>query len=421
MRDNQRPVIGAILLDQRNLYVAQKAGVTADTFTDALCKSAWNGICSLASKNRGIDCVTVAREMGGEQKTLEAMIDATPSQSMMPAYVAGLISEDRANRATSRMVRAVDELAKLPEIEQVIDETISDLMQLNQHGDIKVYSLGDLREEKVEQWKAAREVGYVGVPFCLPAVNKYLGGWRNGCVGILGGYRGEGKSTLARQDAYANAMAGRKVALFSLEDPADISAASIAARHCNTSTFYCDTGEAHAETIAKIDAGWKEIGAIPLHIISANLTMTQICSTAQMLHMRYKLDIMYIDHIQYVSPLVMPHMTRNDTLSNYSLMASGLAKRLNIPVVLLAQLNRDAEKNNRKPRLSDIRDCGSLEQDARQVLLLSREQDSHVHNIEVAKNNFGISGKDTPVWRLDGKNRFTDEDPKQNDIDDQVI
>jgi replicative DNA helicase len=287
-----------------------------------------------------------------------------------------------------------------------VDNVISALVHLTETGDIPIYSMGDLREDKINQWETALEKGFVGVPFCLPSVNSILGGWRNGCFSIIGAYRGSGKSTLARQDAYHNAMNGRNVLLLSLEDPADIAGAGIAGLHSGQNTFLLDKGEGGQTMIDKLNNGWKEIADMPLRIISCPLTMTKIVATAEMLHKKQPLDIIYVDHIQFISPLIMPHMSRNDTLSHYSLELSGLAKRLNIPVVALSQLNRNSEQQNRKPKLSDLRDSGSLEQDARQVLILFWDGEKKHFQIEVAKNNYGASFQTVGVYRCDGKNKF---------------
>ena len=84
-----------------------------------------------------------------------------------------------------------------------------------------------------------------------------------------------------------------------------------------------------------------------------------------------------------------------------------LALESRVAVVLLAQLNRQAE-DGREPKLSDLRDSGTLEQDARQILLLSYDGEKQHHILEVAKNNFGKSNKDVGIKREDGKQRFVE-------------
>jgi replicative DNA helicase len=309
------------------------------------------------------------------------------------------------------MEESSNRLASESGTDEVISDCVNKLMQINLRPDIPILKLSDIRQEKIEQWKKAKQTGQVGVPFCINGVNKILGGWRERCFAILAGYRGEGKSTLARQDAYYNAMAGRGAVVFSLEDPYDIAGASIVGCHAGLSTFHCDIGDAFDETIEKFDNSWQELNDLPLWIVSASLGINEIVAIAEMLKLRHKISIIYIDHIQYIIPLLLKGHNRNETISYYSNTLSGLAKRLGIPVIALSQLNRSSEQEGRKPRLSDLRDSGSLEQDARQVLMLIRDKENDCHLIQVAKNNYGISGKEVKVWRLDGKHKFSETQP----------
>jgi replicative DNA helicase len=291
--------------------------------------------------------------------------------------------------------------------DEMVSNVVGELMQLQSCGESEAMKVGDFRQAKVEQWREAKKNGFVGLPFCIAEINQYLGGWRPGCFSILGGYRGEGKSTLLRQDAYTQARAGHKVMLFSLEDPGDIASASIAGMHAGVSTFHCDTGQAYEETLRKIDAGWKELADMPLWIQSNSMGINQIIGEIESRYYKDGLEAVYLDHVQYISPLILPRMTRNDTMSHYSNMITGVARRLNISMIGASQLSRSSEKENRKPKLSDLRDSGTLEQDARQIMLLYWDGEKNHHVLEVAKNNYGISGKSVDLWRMDGKHRFS--------------
>lgn len=408
---SEQQVVGAVLLNEKAYYAALKRGVTENSFQEPGFKNIWDGIVRCKAKHHVIDARLVAKEINAsidQEKMMSDAIGAVITVTNVGSYIDELRGNEQIRLAKCVMQDALADT----ENNGLIDRVISDLIKINRVDDVSIFQLKDLREAKIEQWRTAKAQGFVGVPFCIAGVNKYLGGWRNGCLTILGAYRGVGKSTLLRQDAYENAKAGRNVLLISLEDPADMAGAGIAGMHSGISTFHCDTGDAYDQTIDAIDRGWKEIGNLPLWIVSQSLTMTKILALAEMMNMRQKLDIIYLDHIQFVSPLMLQGNNRTGTLAQYSLSLSDLAKKLNIPIVCASQLNRDCEKESRTPRLSDLRDSGSLEQDARQVLLLWYDADQRHHVIAVAKNNYGISGKEISVWRLDGKNRFSEVQPE---------
>jgi replicative DNA helicase len=398
---SEKQVLGAILYDSDVIYLAQKHGITEKSFTTSANKHIWTIITGLSGKGKLFNSVDVGAGLDHNEHTyLMSLIDGLTTSAHAEYYI-------KETRQDERKAACLDIMAKGVE-GKPIDEVIEELVRANSPEDIPIYQMKDLREDKIAQWKLAKTSGFVGVPFFITGINKYLGGWRKGCLAIIGGYRGEGKSILLREDAYTDAKAGRPVLFFSLEDPADIACASIAGLHSEVSTFYCDTGEAYPEQLAKIEDGWKEIDNLPLWLISRNINITQICALSEMMSIRHKIEVIYLDHIQYISPLVMQGMNRTQTLAHYSLTLSSLAKKLDVPIVVASQLSRDSEKDNRKPRLSDLRDSGCLEQDARQVLLLFWDGEKCHHVLSVAKNNYGISGKEVDVWRIDGKQHFSE-------------
>jgi replicative DNA helicase len=128
-----------------------------------------------------------------------------------------------------------------------------------------------------------------------------------------------------------------------------------------------------------------------------------------MMKREHGIDILWIDHIQLIKPYELPHSNRNNTMAVYSQSIVALAKSLDIPIICLSQLSRDAEKGVRTPRLSDLRDSGTLEQDARQVLLLYQEKETF--KLEIAKNNFGSSGNTVEMIRHSDKQRFEEVAP----------
>lgn len=108
---------------------------------------------------------------------------------------------------------------------------------------------------------------------------------------------------------------------------------------------------------------------------SSNLTIMELRAKARRIHARRKLGLVIVDYLQLVSGTD-PKAPREQQVAEVSRGLKALAKELDLPVIVLSQLNRSSEKENRTPRLSDLRESGSIEQDADVVLMLSRPRDS---------------------------------------------
>lgn len=108
---------------------------------------------------------------------------------------------------------------------------------------------------------------------------------------------------------------------------------------------------------------------------SSNLTIMEMRAKARRIHSRRKLGLIIVDYLQLVSGTD-PRAPREQQVAEVSRGLKALAKELDLPVIVLSQLNRASEKENRTPRLSDLRESGSIEQDADVVLMLSRPKDA---------------------------------------------
>ena len=191
-----------------------------------------------------------------------------------------------------------------------------------------------------------------------------------------------GKTSFALNSAEAAAMpkTGEGVAtlIFSLE----MSAAQLALRMlCSRARInmkllreglLSKNGNEQAELIKAAD----EFSKSPLFIDdSSHLSIMELRAKARRVHARHKLGFIIIDYLQLLSPTD-PRVPREQQVAEASRGLKALAKELNLPVLVLSQLNRASEKENRAPRLADLRESGSIEQDADVVLMLARPKDA---------------------------------------------
>ncbi len=131
-------------------------------------------------------------------------------------------------------------------------------------------------------------------------------------------------------------------------------------------------GEEQQQLVAAAD----EFSKAPLYIDdSSTLSIMQLRAKARRVHSRAKLGLIIVDYLQLLSPMD-SRVPREQQVAEASRGLKALAKELDVPVVVLSQLNRSSEKENRAPRLADLRESGSIEQDADVVLMLARPKDA---------------------------------------------
>ena len=118
---------------------------------------------------------------------------------------------------------------------------------------------------------------------------------------------------------------------------------------------------------------------------SSHLTIMELRAKARRQHARAPLAMVVVDYLQLLSPTD-PRVPREQQVAEASRGLKALAKELNVPVIVLSQLNRASEKDNRTPKLSDMRESGSIEQDADVVLILARPKDAD-EKFQVAGNS----------------------------------
>ena len=191
-----------------------------------------------------------------------------------------------------------------------------------------------------------------------------------------------GKTSLALNFAEAAALPKRgegvPVLIFSLE----MSAAQLALRMlCSRARvnlkllregLLAKNGDDNARLVAVAD----EFSKAPIFIDdSSHLSIMELRAKARRLHARQKLGLIVVDYLQLLSPIdsLVP---REQQVAEASRGLKALAKELDCPVIVLSQLNRSSEKENRTPKLADLRESGSIEQDADVVLMLARPKDA---------------------------------------------
>lgn len=237
----------------------------------------------------------------------------------------------------------------------------------------------------------------------LKDLDDLLQGLRGSHVIIVAGRPGTGKTTLGLGIAeHLTIRDGKSALVFSLEMSAkELSKRSLAASSA-VSLGRIDTGQAMAdgEAIAKITGAVSRMHSADLRICQkGGLPLSRIRNIARFQHRAKPLDLIVIDYIGLIAPEAgSRQQNRNLELGAISRGIKAMAKELDIPVVVLAQLNRSIEtRSTKKPQMSDLRDSGEIENDADIILIAHRDADSDlgrsgVTEIDVVKHRHASVG-----------------------------
>ena len=290
-----------------------------------------------------------------------------------------------------------DKRAAIASVFAKVTQTQTDSNMIPVHN--KAFGLVDLIKSK-----------QMGITTGFLSLDRKLYGISPGEIVILAGRPSMGKSSLMLDMALAAAKAGKKVLIFSLEMSYD----SVIERiMVNLSKVWLNTirgdWETPEEQIRLSDAE-NQIANMKLWVkASPSLKPIDVYSTAKLMASQYGVDVIFIDYMQLMQPNTRKE-NRQQEVSSISMELKAAAMMLSIPIVVLSQLNRATEgRSNTRPKLSDLRESGSIEQDAHKIVLLHREDyykqrndPDYVGDGEasciIAKNRQGPCGEVQLMW-----------------------
>lgn len=216
----------------------------------------------------------------------------------------------------------------------------------------------------------------VGVSTGIWDVDRLVGGLKADRLIVLAARPSMGKTAMAMTWALAAAKAGTGVGFFELEMSRRQLVARLVAAETGIDTFRQENGPLSDADINTIVETTGKLRELPIYIDDTpGLSVAQVRFRARRLKRRFKIGLIVADHIQLMAPEGKRTDNRVNDVSAITMGLKGIAKDLGIPVVALSQLNRQLEaREDKRPQLSDLRESGSIEQDADIVLFLFREQ-----------------------------------------------
>jgi replicative DNA helicase len=237
--------------------------------------------------------------------------------------------------------------------------------------------LEDVMQQALDEIEAigARGDELSGVPTGFVDLDRLTNGLHPGQMIIIAARPAVGKSTLGLDICRAASIKnGQTSAIFSLEMSRSEITMRLLSAEARVPLHHMRTGKLTEEDWARLARRMGEVAEAPLFIDdSPNLTMMEIRAKARRLKQRHNLKLIVVDYLQLMSPHKRAE-SRQQEVSEMSRALKLLAKELEVPVIAISQLNRGAEqRTDKKPQIADLRESGSLEQDADMVILLYRE------------------------------------------------
>lgn len=226
-------------------------------------------------------------------------------------------------------------------------------------------------------------------------LDKITCGLHNQELTIIGARPGVGKTTLGLQIAEHIAEKGKDVAIISLEMSDYQVIQKILAKKTRVNSYKMRMGTLEEEDLEKISIASSEIVELPLHLITKIRTLQQIETVTRKLKNKNNLGLLIIDYIQLIKNKG-KFNNREQEVADITRTLKLLSLELDIPIIGLCQLNRNASRS--EPTLADLRESGSIEQDADNVLFLYKERETENSVLEdvvlkVAKQRAGETGK----------------------------
>lgn len=251
----------------------------------------------------------------------------------------------------------------------------------------------------VDQWYTAKKATGVHTPWTT--VNGVIGMHRDGGLHVVGARPAVGKTLYGLYLAACAARNNRHVLYVSMEMPARELLPRLLSQATGAPLKYTTREEPAPSDLADtLNRAAAQIAALPIHISDkAGMSVEQVAALARTLHHKKKLGAIIIDHMQLLAPSRgVPGSSLREMVTYQSRALKELALELDVPVFALSQLSRASEiRDDLAPKLADLRESGSIEQDADTVTLLSLPVRNGVPDgarlvVSVAKNRHGATG-----------------------------
>ena len=398
----EQSLLGALLWNADKFHDVAEI-VEQEAFYAPRHKRIFEAMTAITARGESIDSVTVGveitntgtLEMIGGREYLSELIEQSPSAAHLESY-AKIIQEKYTRRQLQAAGTAITEISVegQKDIEQVIDESEKELFEITQiHTHARYKEIASAIPELVQEIITVSESSgqHRGISTGYETIDGALSGLHPSDLIILAARPSMGKTSLALDIARRSASKHKTpIGIFSLEMSTSQLIERLLATESRLDAWRMRTGKIKSQNdFSALNEAADRLRTLPIFIDDrSSMSILTIRSTARRMKREHNIQLLIVDYLQLIAP---QDSRRNDSMVQHitevSRTLKQIARELSIPVLALSQLSRDVEKRDGKPRLSDLRDSGSIEQDADVVMFLHRRTDQMYEG----------EGNDTPI------------------------
>jgi replicative DNA helicase len=436
--DIEASLLGSLLIDGDG-FIKIGDQIQASDFYDEKHRMIFGSMRTLHDKRRPIDILTLSEQLKNESRLdlvggasfLTELTNTVPTASHLEQY-AEIVAEKAIRR---RLISASEDIALVSfdenkTLQELIEEAETRLFDVSQkHVKQDITSLESILGDSFDRLDDLHrnKGGIRGIPTGLKDFDKLLAGLQRSDLIVLAARPSMGKTALMLNIALNIATKAKQgsVLIFSLEMSKEQLVDRLLAAEAGVDAWKLRTGEGlNDQDFERLSAGMGELAEAPIFIDdTSGITVSDLRTKARRLHHQHPLAAIMVDYLQLMSggSRFAAIANRVQEISEISRSLKILARELNVPVVALSQLSRSVESRTPKiPQLADLRESGSIEQDADIVAFLYREEyynpdtdKQNVTDILVKKHRNGPT-RDIQLFFDRDKQRFRDLDVKHD-------
>lgn len=415
----ERSVIGAILIDPESIVKVVEFLFPKHFYRQAHAQI-FEAIRNLYDKREPTDLITVPDELRrvkaldkvGGITYLTELVESVPTAANIEHY-AKIIRDQAVRRG---LLSAAAEMGNLAhggeEVDAMLDRAEQMLFTISQdksHQDlIPLSQVLEVTFERLDELSKTRGA-LRGVPTGFKSLDRMLSGLRKEDLVILAARPSMGKSSMAINiGQHASTVHKKGVLLFSLEMGRESIADRMISAQGDIDNWRITTGNLEAEDFEKYAIASGELAEVPFFIDDTpGIGVMEMRTKARRLMMEREIDLIIVDYLQLVRGRNLE--SRVQEVSEISQALKNLSRELKVPVLALSQLSRAVEQRGgeKRPQLSDLRDSGSIEQDADVVMFLFKPDEESKENFTllIAKHRNGPTGE-IPLYFRGDRTRF---------------
>ena len=389
----EQAVIGSILVSNE-IFDEISTIIKSNNFYDPMHQKIFNAIENLIYKGMLANPITLKNYFEGEKDDInvpEYLVKITKfsTSTRQATEYSKIIYDMFVRRELIKISEQTIDTAKVNDLntsgQNIIENSERLLFDLAEGGSFNssLLKFDEAMKQTIEMASAAykNEEGIVGVPTGLRDLDDRLGGLHQSDLIIIAGRPSMGKTALATNIAFNAAQklqdTGKKssIAFFSLEMSSEQLSTRILAEQSRIKSNDIRRGKISDEQFDKFIETSKNISELPLYIDETPaISIAAMSNRARRIKRLYGLDMIVVDYIQLMKGTFNNKDGRVQEISEITQGLKAIAKELSIPVVALSQLSRAVEqRDDKKPQLADLRESGSIEQDADVVMFVYRE------------------------------------------------